>query len=200
MTISWHGFNYFKIKNTDHSLVLNPYSLDKSGKFSKIKTDLALFTDPSRPEIKKYESDSFVMDSPGECEVHDIFIYGRKVSGQLIYQITLEDIKIVFMGEFGHQEVNNDELDFIKGTDILIVPVGGGDLATAKEANKIINQLEPRIVIPSCHSAGSGKLKLDSIESFVKEFGVKPEEEEKLRIKKKDLPQEEVKLIVLKPQ
>ncbi|PLX25825.1 hypothetical protein C0580_01275 [Candidatus Parcubacteria bacterium] len=200
MTISWHGFNYFKIKNTDHTLVLNPYSLDKSSKFSKIKADVVLFTDPSRPEIKKYESDSFVMDSPGECEVHDVFIYGRKVSGQLIYQITMEDIKIVFMGEFGHQEINSDELDFIKGTDILIVPVGGGDLATAKEANKIISHLEPRIVIPSCHSAGSGKLKLDNVESFVKEFGVKPDQEEKLKLKKKDLPQEDVKLVVLESQ
>jgi len=199
MTISWHGFNYFKVKNTEHMLVLNPYSLDKTT-ISKIKTDVVLFSDPSRPEIAKYQEDSFVMDSPGECEVHDIFVYGHELGGQLIYQITMEDIKIVFMGEFGHQEISNGDLDFIKGTDILILPVGGGDFCTAKEANKIISQLEPRIVIPSCHQAGGGKLKLDSVDVFVKEFGVKPEEMDKLKIKKKDLPQEEVKLIVLKPQ
>ncbi|RJQ34297.1 hypothetical protein C4566_02335 [Candidatus Parcubacteria bacterium] len=200
MTISWHGFNYFKVKNTDHTLVFNPYSLDNVTKVAKTKADVVLFSDKSKLAQAKYDDDAFVLDTPGECEIHDIFIYGRKVSGQLIFQVTMEDIKIVFMGEFGHQELNNGDLEFIKATDILILPVGGGDFCTAKEANKIISQLEPRIVIPSCHKAGAGKLKLDSIEDFVKEFSVKPEQTDKLRIKKKDLPQEEVKLVVLSPQ
>ena len=82
----------------------------------------------------------------------------------------------------------------------MILPVGGGDLTTAKEASKIIQQVEPRVVIPNCHKAGSGKLKADSVTDFIKEFGVKPVEEEKYKIKKKDLPQEDVQLIILKTQ
>jgi hypothetical protein len=74
MTISWHGFNYFKIKNTDHSLIFNPYSLEKGGKVPKAKADVILITDKSQSNKVKYDKDTFVLDSPGECEVHGIFI------------------------------------------------------------------------------------------------------------------------------
>ena len=198
MIISWHGFNYFKLKNSQHSLVLNPYSLDKTTKFSKAKADVVLFTDGDKTKASKIDKESFVIDSAGEYEVSDFFIYGYKIRGQLVYLIIFEGIRILFFGEFGHQELSNGDLEFMKGVDIFILPVGGEELTTAKEAVKIIGQIEPRMIIPSCHNAGSFKLKADNVTSFIKEFGVKPEEVDKLKIKKKDLPQEEVKLIILK--
>ena len=78
MTISWFGFNYFKFQNTSHSLILNPYSLDEKTTFSKVKKDLVLFSDPNRPEIKKYlDNQTLVIDSQGEYEKNDIFVYGK---------------------------------------------------------------------------------------------------------------------------
>ena len=200
MIISWHGFNYFKLKNTTHSLIFNPYGLDKVTKFSKVSGDIILFSDPSQIDRAKINKEAFVIDSPGEYEVSDIFVYGKNVKGNIIYYVILEDIKVAFLGEFGHHDLANGDLELIEGADILILPVGGGDLSTAKEATKIIQQVEPRVVIPSCYKEGMGKLKADSISDFIKEFGVKAEEEEKYKIKKKDLPQEDVKLVVLKLQ
>ena len=200
MTISWYGFNYFKLKDISHSLIFNPYGLDKVTKFSKVNADIILFSNPDQIAKAKLNKDSFIVDSPGEYEVSGVFVYGRKVKDNIIYYIVFEGIKIAFLGEFGHDDLSNGDLELIEGADILILPVGGGDLSTAKEASKIIQQVEPRIVIPSCYKEGSGKLKADSVADFIKEFGVKPEEEEKYRIKKKDLPQEDIKLIILKAQ
>jgi L-ascorbate metabolism protein UlaG (beta-lactamase superfamily) len=200
MQISWQGFNYFKISNSQRSIILNPYSLDKNTKFSKVKADVVLFTDPKSYIPTKVNEQSFVVDSSGEYEVSDIFVYGRQLNGANIYLITFEDIKIAFLGEYGHTPLTDKDLELIEGADILILPVGGGDLATAKEAVKIIGQVEPRLVIPSCHKVGMGKIKADDIHTFIKEFGVKPEELDKLKISKRDLPQEDVKLFVLKPQ
>lgn len=200
MIISWYGFNYFKLKNTSHSLIFNPYGLDKVTKFSKANADIILFSDPSQIAKAKFNKEAFVVDSPGEYEISDVFVYGREIKSNIIYYIVFEGIKIAFLGEFGHDDLSNGDLELIEGADILILPVGGGDLTTAKEATKIIQQVEPRLVIPSCHKAGSGKLPVDNVADFVKEFGVKPEEEDKYKIKKKDLPQEDIKLIILKSQ
>jgi L-ascorbate metabolism protein UlaG (beta-lactamase superfamily) len=200
MTISWHGFNYFKLKTTTNSLIFNPYGLDKVTKFSKANADLILFSDPSQIAKAKLNKEAFVIDSPGEYEVNNIFVYGRDIKGNIIYYVVFEGIKIAFLGEFSHGDLSNGDLELVEGADILILPVGGGDLTTSKEASKIIQQVEPRIVIPSCHKAGSGKLKADNVADFVKEFGVKPEEEDKYKIKKKDLPQEDVRLVILKAQ
>jgi len=200
MIISWHGFNYFKLKNNTHSLIFNPYGLDKVTKFSKTNADIILFSDPSQIDQAKINKEAFVVDSPGEYEISDIFIYGREIKGNIIYFVIFEGIKIAFLGEFAHDDLANGDLELIEDCDILILPVGGGDFTTAKEASKIIQQVEPRIVIPSCYNPGSGKLKVDKVDVFVKEFGVKPEEEDKYKIKKKDLPQEDIKLIILKLQ
>ena len=200
MQILWQGYSYFKLVNSQQTVLLNPYSLDKSVKFSKVKADLALFTNTKEYVASKMNEQTFVIDGPGEYEVSDVFVYGRQVNGTSIYLLAFDDLKIAFLGEYGHQPLSDKYLEVVEGADILILPVGGGDLTTAKEAVKIINQIEPRIVIPSCHKAGMGKIKADDIQVFIKEFGVNPEELDKLKINKRDLPQDDVKLLILKPQ
>ncbi|PIR06806.1 MAG: hypothetical protein COV55_02440 [Candidatus Komeilibacteria bacterium CG11_big_fil_rev_8_21_14_0_20_36_20] len=197
MIISWHGFNYFKVQNSHRSIVLNPYSLDKTTKLSKTKADIVIFSDPTKLAASKFDKDAFVINSPGEYEANNVFIYGEKVKGNIVYLIVFEDIKLAFLGEFGHQELTNGDIELIEGADILILPVGGGELTNIKEAMRIINQVDPRVVIPSCHAAGSFKLKAENVSQFIKEFGVRPEEMEKYKIQQKDLPQDDMKLIVL---
>lgn len=199
MTITWHGYNYFRLQNGDLSVVLNPYALDKSGKVNRVKSDIVLFSNPDKVDDATFDKESFLIDSPGEYEVKDVFVYGRPKNGQIIFLITIEDIKVAFLGDYGHQEITEKDLELIEGADILILPVGGGDLTTAKEAVKIIGDVEPRIVIPSAHAAGMGRMKADNVSAFIKEFGVQPEETDKYRIQKKNLPQDDVKLVVLKP-
>jgi L-ascorbate metabolism protein UlaG (beta-lactamase superfamily) len=200
MQILWQGFSYFKLVNSQQTILLNPYSLDKVTKFSKVKADLALFTNAKGYVANKINEQTFVIDGPGEYEVSDIFVYGRQINGNSIYLVTFEDLKIAFLGDYGHQPLTDKDLELVEGADILILPVGGGDFTTAKEAVKIINQVEPRIVVPSCYKAGMGKVQADDLQVFIKEFGVKGEEIDKLKITKRDLPQDDIKLFILKPQ
>lgn len=202
MIITWHGFNYFKLKTPQHSIAFNPYSLDKNIKFSKSNADLVLVTDSSKFDgDKKAGKGAFVVESAGEYEVDDIFVYGRQTdSGHLIYLLNFEDIKIAFLGEYGHDDLANGDLELVEGSDILILPVAGGDLTTAKEANRLISQIEPRIVVPSCYKEGGGKSNSDSVDIFIKELGLKPEKADKFKIKKSDLPQDELKLVILDKQ
>lgn len=200
MYISWQGNNYFKLQNSQHSIVLNPYSLEDNYKYGKVKADVAVFTDPRMVKSCKMDEDTMVIDSAGEYETKDIFVYGRPTNGHLIYLIIFEEIRIAFLGEYGHDPLTDKDLELVEGADIVILPVGGGQLANAKEANNLIGQIEPRLVIPSAYQVKELKNKADSLESFVKEFGVKPEEYDKFKVSSKDLPQDDVKLIVLKPQ
>ena len=198
MVISWQGFNNFKLKNTKRSIIFNPYNLDNKTKLSKSKTDIVLFSNPQKIKEAKIDKDVFLISTPGEYEVSDVFIYGKEIDHNIIYYLLFDDLKIAFLGEFGHQELSDEDLELIKDPDILILPVGGGELTTSKEAVKIISQVEPRIIIPSCYQEGTFNLKTDDLSVFIKEFGLKAEAVDKLKISKKDLPQEELKLITLK--
>ncbi|MFA5127209.1 MAG: MBL fold metallo-hydrolase [Patescibacteria group bacterium] len=200
MVITWHGFNYFKIQNSHHSIALNPYALDGATSYGKVKAEVVIFSDPSKKAGCKIDPEALVIDSAGEYEVKDIFVYGRPINGQIIYLLIFEDMRIAFLGEFGHQELTDKDLELIEGADILILPVGGGNLANAKEANNILGQVEPRVVIPSCFAVKGSKFKADNVADFIKEFGIKEEVLDKFKVQKKDLPQEDVKLIVLQAQ
>jgi L-ascorbate metabolism protein UlaG (beta-lactamase superfamily) len=83
--------------------------------------------------------------------------------------------------------------------DILLVPVGGVFTVDGKKAAEVVNQIEPRLVIPMHYAIPGLKIKLNPINKFCDEMGVKTNgAEEKLKISKKDLPVEETKVIILK--
>ena len=61
-------------------------------------------------------------------------------------------------------------------------------------------QIEPKITIPMHYAVPKLKIKLDPLDKFLKTFGIKNlESMKKLSIKKKDLPPEEAKIIILSP-
>ena len=70
----------------------------------------------------------------------------------------------------------------------------------AKAAAKIVSQIEPRIVIPMHYMLANLRFKLEKVDEFLKEMGVKnAEAQPKLAIKLRDFTSEETKVIVLQP-
>jgi len=168
-----------------------------------------LFQDPNRLKIVKgiEEKNPFIINSPGEYEVKNVFVYGiscwhdaseGKDRGiNTIFRIEAEGISIAHLGDLGHS-LSNGQLEQLKSVDILMIPVGGTYTINAKQASEVISQVEPRIVIPMHYKIKGLKINLDPIDKFCKEIGVCPTETlPKLKILKKDLPQDEMKIFVL---
>lgn len=210
MIINWLGNSAFKIQDKEVVMAIDPFS-DKIGlKMPKFQADIVLIThdheDHNNPEAIKGEP--FLIDNPGEYEVKNVFIYG--ISGFhdnkegvergkiTMYLLEIEGIKIAHLGDLGQHTLTTEQLELLEGTDILLIPVGGNFTIDGAEAVEIISQIQPRIVIPMHYKIPGLNLKLEGVEKFLKEFGVtSPEKMEKLKINKKDLPQEETKVIIL---
>ncbi|MCX6740917.1 MAG: MBL fold metallo-hydrolase, partial [Candidatus Parcubacteria bacterium] len=165
------------------------------------KADIVVLNNAaSSSQAKKDIKEGFVIDSPGEYEIKDVFVLGIQTkSDHLIYQIELEDIKIGYLGEI-NQSLTDSDLEKIDNIDVLIVPVGGKKNTLSSEAAaEIIREIEPKIVIPSCYQVPGLKAQLDPIEKFLKEMGVKRADvEDKIRLTKKELPEDGIKVMVLK--
>jgi len=214
MIINWFGQTCFKIQGQASTLITDP--LDKSCglRIPRLAADVVTISrnNNNAQTVKGIiDQEPFIIDGPGEYEAKNIFIYGIPAAGQekdgkagsqnIIYRIEMEGITIAHLGFLDHV-IENGEIEKLEGTDILILPVGGGDTINAKQATEIISQLEPRIVIPMYYSLPGLKLKnkIDDVKIFCKEFGACPREEiNKFKITKKDLPQEDLKVIVLQP-
>ena len=141
---------------------------------------------------------------PGEYELKDIFVSGIKVnfektSIKTAYLIKLEEISIGYLGEITKKEITPEIIGFFEGVDILLLPIGGNGMLDADGATEVVNQIEPKIVIPMYYKISELKRKADTLEQFLKEMGVNVKSEEKLLIKKKDLGFEDTKIIPLMP-
>jgi L-ascorbate metabolism protein UlaG (beta-lactamase superfamily) len=220
MNITWYGQSCFRVVLQGNkrakqwaSLVVDPFDESTGLKLPKIEADIFLITHNHKDHNnqKMVKKENLVIDSPGEYEVSDIFIQGipsfhdnekgKERGINTIYTIEAEEIRVCHLGDFGQEELDDKQLRDIGEIDVLMIPIGGVYTIDAKEATKIISQIEPRIIIPMHYKIPGLKIKLDDLGSFLKAIGEKSAKaEDKLNIQKKNLPVGEMKVIPLLPQ
>ncbi len=218
MQIIWKGQSCFQIitsqgKDSQVSLIIDPFGQDCGLKVPNLSGDILLVTrnHPSHNNIKALlqQGQPFLIDGPGEYEIKGVYIQGipafhRNInfSGVTIYTIESEGMRVCHMGDFGQKELFPEQLEDIGEVDILLIPIGGNETIGSEEAQKIISQIEPKIVIPMRYSLPKLKAKLDGLDKFLKIMGEKNHESlPKLTVKSKDLTtDEETKIIVLRAQ
>jgi len=220
MTIQWLGQSCFKItvkspNSSDTIIMTDPFSntcglkkLKNSADIITIHNDQSKKIDYKSIKGTQNTPQPFIIKGPGEFETNNIFVYGaattcdndknKKKEKNTIYLIRAEHMNIAHLGNICQKELTPKQLEIIEDADILLIPVGNKETINAKEANQIVSQVEPRVIIPMRYKIPGLKIDLDDVNKFIKETGHKQEELDKLKITKKDLPQEETKLIVLK--
>jgi len=209
MTIFWLGQSAIKIQDKEVTIAIDPH--DKTGlKMPKFQADLLLIScdKDGYNNTKAIKGTPFLINGAGEYEVKNVFVYGLrsfldKKKGEekgvmTSYVIEYAGVKIGHLGPIGQETLTERQLEKLEGVDILIIPVGGNPTINGTGAVKIISQLQPRIVIPVHYKISGLKTKLEPVDKFLKEFGVTQSEKmDKLKISKKDLPQEETKVVIL---
>jgi len=212
MQISWHGLSSFHIVtkpvHDEVGLVIDPYQNTTGLRFPRaLSADIVAYSEDtaSHNNVVAIGGEPFVINEPGEYEVKNVFVYGidakkgdeGKKSPHVIYRIESEDMTLAHLGALD-RKLTEEELEAMQNVDILMLPVGGGSVMSPKIATDIIGRVEPRMIIPMYYALPKVKEKLGKIDAFCKELGVcKKEETNKLKIAKKDLPQDEMVIVVL---
>lgn len=189
MQIIWHGQSCFivksKIQDKEINILMNPFDSKKLS-----KADIVLLNNKilDRKELKNCKS--FIIDNPGEFEIRSNFISGISDNGNTIFLLESEGINIVNLGKIKYLE--NGLLGKLKNVDILILPINKDEFFSVDEASEIINQIEPRIVIPSYYQD------IKNISKFTEKMGVDIKTTvDKFKIIKKNLPQEGTEVVLM---
>lgn len=218
MVISWFGLSSFKISSGNLTLVTDPFGKTVGLAPPRVKSDIATISNIKNVAYNNTESlgdkDTFVIDGPGEFDVKGLFINGIAAQGDpayrsngfdytTIYAVRMEDVRLGILGSLKQKELTQAQLEALGEIDILFVPVGGRGVCGAEEAVTIVNQIEPRIVIP-CHFSQKGlEINLEKVDRFLKEIGqTESKPQEKLTLKKSNLQDlgDSIQIVVLTPQ
>lgn len=93
---------------------------------------------------------------------------GRERGDNLVFVVSAEDMVVAHLGDLGHTLDNND-MQHIGKVDILLLPIGGFFTVDAKEATKVMNDINPVITMPMHYKTGSTGLPIEGLEGFIKD-------------------------------
>ncbi len=218
MEIKWLGQACFLVKTKANQkevrVVIDPFSPDIGLRLPKLEADILLVSHQHFDHNNKAAvvGNPYLIEEPGEYEIEDVFIQGIKAfhddkegkeRGEVVaFKIVSEGIKVCHLSDLGQRKLQDSQLEQIGVVDVLLIPVGGYYTIDGPLAREIVNQIEPKIVIPMHYQIENLKIKeLSPVDNFLKAMGQeKPPVLDKLKIKKEDLAEDkETQVILLKP-
>lgn len=206
MEIKFHGNSCFAIKDQKITIVTDPYEKGLTANIVILSE-----ADAEHKAGKLVDGEPRVFDWPGEYETMGVQFHGihsfhdpKEAKDQrpnTIFQITLGGIRLCHLGNQG-TKLTPQQLEQAGDVDVLFVPIGGQDTVDAKKAKEIVEQIEPRVVIPMSYekqSKSAGKAVASPLEVFLSAMGAKNiEQSESFVFKKGELPEDSTKVVVLK--
>jgi L-ascorbate metabolism protein UlaG (beta-lactamase superfamily) len=210
MQIFWHGLSSVRIEakqgETEVTLLTDPYPNESGLRFPRtIEPHLLVLShqDSKRFNLEGAVGSPFQIQDPGEYEVKGMFVRGIQDAAaekdelrNVIYRFDAEGISLAFLGQLKRQ-LTADEVDQLGDIDILLLPVGGGDALDAKAAAEVVSVVEPRVVIPLYFDTPGLKEKLGTVDAFCKQLVCKRQDGSKYKVSKKDLPADDMTIVVL---
>jgi len=187
MEVTYFGLNAVRLRGKEAAVLIDPY--DPKLGLAAMRLSVAIVArthdEPTHFSLQGLGSDYYLVASAGEFEVRGVALHGIQTyhdgkRGALrgknyVYVIDIDDVTVCHLGHLGHM-LDEAELDAIGSkVDLLLVPVGGGSHIDSAQATAIVNQIEPKIVVPiSYRLPGLNTLgqDLEPVDKFAKEMGL----------------------------
>lgn len=209
MDILYLGAGSLQLATKQLTVVFDPFHPKTAGlKLPKVKADVVAMTqagaEPTLPA-------PFIINTPGEYEIKGLSIQG--IAAQLhidqpkdpkravMYRVEHKDVKLLLTGNIA-PKLSDEQVEDIGQVDVLVLPVGGHGLTLdGQSAAGIVNQLEPRLIVPIHYDDGVSQYDMpqDKVDTFLKEIGYEnPTPSAKHKVTERTLP-EDTEVVLLKP-
>lgn len=162
MEIIWHGKSGFTLKGSEAIVVLEPEN-------DNVKANVALCQLNSTCAIK----DAKILSWPGEFEVSGVSIETIPCGKLNLFVFSIDNIRVCSLSTLS-EDLTEQIFERIGDIDILMLPVGGKDVINTKQAQTIVEEIDPRVCILSSYEGAPseflktiGKTELMPIEKFI---------------------------------
>ena len=185
MKIKWYGHSAFLITSDQGAkIIIDPYESGAFGgqlSYGKIKdqVDIVLTSHdhadhnytkdlPGTPQIVKGSGPKTAkgISMKGISTYHDPS-QGSERGANTIFTLKIDNIQLCHLGDLGHL-LSDKELAEIGPVDILLIPVGGFFTIDPKEATRVAEQINPKILIPMHFKTAKCGFPIAPVEDFLK--------------------------------
>jgi len=196
MEITWYGGSCVRLKGREGVVAADPFRSIAGPTGRGLTADIVSYSHPDEAVVNgrgaKAKADvtsrrlgvplptslekAFVLDSPGEYEVHDVMVTGVRTyrdnekgaarGMSTAYVCELDGLYVAHLGEVGHL-LDQDTVREIGHVDI--VCLGIGPQLSAAHAAEVVGQLDAHMVVPMPLTEAAAKPE-GELEKFLKEM------------------------------
>lgn len=184
MKIRWFGHACFLMESQDGTkIVTDPFDGSVGYKMPTMEADIVTVSHDHYDHnyVEGVQCDPTVVNSPGECNISGINIKGipafhDEVKGAkrgpvVIFVYEIDGLTICHMGDLCHL-LSKSQLEEIGKVDVLLIPVGGTFTLDADGASAVIEQIQPKIVIPMHYQTPAVSMPIDPVDNFLEKMGI----------------------------
>jgi len=199
--ITYYGQSLFVIESQSSIKIgIDPYNKFTRPNLPSLVADIVLITHnhPDHANISLFKDGPTVIKGPGITNVKGIDIEGISTyhdnlrgflrGKNLIFKFEVDGIVFAHLGDLG-QKPADEVINKLLNVNVLMIPVGGTFTINYKKAYEIINDFNPKVVIPMHYREKDSKVKiLDNLDNFlnlVKDYKMM---DHTVSIKKDNLP------------
>ena len=184
MNISWIGHACFLIVTEDGvRIVTDPYDVDAYGgaigyRAIDFRADIVTIShahpDHNAPDAVRGTPQ--LVTKAGTQTIkgvtfHGVGTYHDDATGSqrgenIVFAMALDGLRVVHLGDLGHL-LDASAAEAIGAADVLLIPVGGNFTINAQQADKVIDLLQPRLVIPMHFKTPALDFLIDPVDPFL---------------------------------
>lgn len=159
MRLTWYGHSCFLLETDSGSVVLDPYAPGSVPGLTlpPLEADAVICSHDHR-DHGYAQGVRLSGREPGfgllRLETFHDGLGGAKRGGNLITLIDAEGLRLLHLGDLGH-ELDAGQVAALGRVDVLLVPVGGFYTIDAAQAAATVRALRPRVTVPM-HYCGEG--------------------------------------------
>lgn len=122
------------------------------------------------PKVVKDDCNGNFKNLTYQCvkEYHDES-KGQERGEVRIFKVTLDGINYAHLGDLGRIPEKNT-IEFLRNVDFLFIPVGSVYTIDSSKAFKIVNETNPKVVVPMHFGTKGLKFRLDPVDNFLQYF------------------------------
>lgn len=155
--ITYFGHATFLIKSSSVSIVTDPFNPAVGFPMPDVTADIVTVshTHSDHNNVSMVKGNPVIIRDNGEAKgIKFIAIYsfhdnkgGTLRGSNIIFKWTLDGISFAHFGDYGEDELTQEQYEKLKGTDVIFIPVGGVYTIDAEKALNIIQKLNPKMAI-----------------------------------------------------
>ena len=190
LKVTWYGHAAFKLESPELSLILDPYQYPEAGGYlpiddsadavviSHINDRYHSHTGQIKPGFELLKAHEFPPEGVTFQGIHfqalPVYETPEKLAGDEVTVIyfTLGGLKLVFLSDLGHA-LTPDERAPLQNPDLLLASTGGKPTIALDELEILIDQLNPRWVIPMHYKTDKINLNILPNEVFLEQTKLK---------------------------